>query len=61
MQFAVIHRVSMNMLARYDATDVFDVQRQWVNTHPEYGCDSWDEFATNYPVLSMSLLAAPIQ
>jgi len=61
MEIALVHRVSMNILARFTAKDSSDACLQYLHLHPEFECDTWDEFCNSYPVLSMAMLSVPIQ
>lgn len=55
MQFAIIHRVSLLPIARFDATDSNDAAMQYVASRPELECDTVNEFASKYPYLHESL------
>jgi hypothetical protein len=51
----LIHIASQNLIDKFDAKDIPDLRQQYVDKHPEYGCDTWTEFIQFYPVLSSSL------
>lgn len=60
MQVAIVHGQSLGILAKFEATDSMDASLQFIQSHPEYECETLAEFHANYPVLAQSLLIIPL-
>lgn len=61
MQFAIVHVITQLPIAKFDAVDIADAARQYVEQRPELECDSVLEFASKYPVLYASLSVVSLQ
>lgn len=60
MIYAIIHRISEQVLDKYDAVSVQNCLEQYVQHHPELEVDTAAEFAQFYPALSHNLYIIPL-
>jgi hypothetical protein len=60
MIIAIVHNQSLQVIAKYEATDSTDAGLQYLKSHPELECETLPEFYQNYPVLAQSLLCIPL-
>lgn len=60
MIYAIIHRVSQQILEKYEATSADEVREKYLANHPELECDTVNEMVNNYPELMMNLWQVPL-
>ena len=60
MVHAIIHRVSQQILEKYDASSVEEAREQYLRNHPELECDTVNEMNDKYPALTMNLWIIPL-
>lgn len=60
VEYAIVHRESLEVLERYPASSADDCRNKLVERHPEFECDSFDELQSNYPVFIAGLLMVPL-
>lgn len=56
MIYAIIHRMSGNILEKHEASSDKECTEQYLKCHPELECDTVSELMTNYPTLVMNLV-----
>jgi len=57
MQVAVCHRVSGNLLGKFEVDEEIKVWQKFVDSNPDYDCDTVKDFLDTYPELAQSLVS----
>lgn len=60
MVYAIIHRISGNVLEKHEASNADECREQYLKYHPELECETVQELNTNYPILMMNLWMVPL-
>jgi len=60
MIYAIIHRISQQVMEKYEATSADDCREKYLAAHPELECDTVNEMMQNYPSLMQNLWQIPL-
>ncbi len=60
MVYAIIHRVSQQVIEKHEANSDDECRSKYLANHPELECDTVNEMMDRYPVLMQNLWQIPL-